>query len=370
MRYLILSDIHSNDEALAAVLCARARASVSTASWCSATSSATARDPNQVVDADPQHPASRKRIDPRQPRQGGLRGRLGRPLQPGGADGGALDDRTAHAREPTSSCEALPLGPDDRSRTRFAICHGSPLDEDAYVFSDFDAYVNFRDHRRGGDLLRPQPHPVDLLPRAARHPGRASCGASACATQLEEGMRYLINPGSIGQPRDRNAAAAYAIYDADERIVHFDRVPYPVEKTREKIYKAGLPAHPRRSPPRGRLRNIIRPVQGRLRLAKLRHGLPRPRGGVPARHRLRGASPRGPRPGDADRRRRDRRDVDLGPDSDAVAGARVHVPRRGGTGAARAGGPARLRGADARGGRVGERRGGPRPRGARARPDR
>ena len=58
---------------------------------------------------------------------------------------------------------------------------------------------------------------------------------------LKEGMRYLINPGSIGQPRDRNAAAAYALYDAEERVVYFDRVPYPAEKTREKIYKAGLP---------------------------------------------------------------------------------------------------------------------------------
>ena len=58
---------------------------------------------------------------------------------------------------------------------------------------------------------------------------------------LQKGLRYLINPGSIGQPRDRNSAAAYAIYDADEHVVHFDRVPYAAEKARDKIYKAGLP---------------------------------------------------------------------------------------------------------------------------------
>jgi len=58
---------------------------------------------------------------------------------------------------------------------------------------------------------------------------------------LRPGLRYLINPGSIGQPRDRNAAASYAIYDSKAHVVHFDRVPYPAEKTRDKIYKAGLP---------------------------------------------------------------------------------------------------------------------------------
>jgi predicted phosphodiesterase len=59
--------------------------------------------------------------------------------------------------------------------------------------------------------------------------------------RLQKDRRYLINPGSIGQPRDRNAAASYAIYDADEGVVHFDRVPYPTERARDKIFKAGLP---------------------------------------------------------------------------------------------------------------------------------
>ncbi len=46
----------------------------------------------------------------------------------------------------------------------------------------------------------------------------------------------------VGQPRDRIPHASYAIYDATERVVHFDRVPYDVQSARRKIYRAGLPA--------------------------------------------------------------------------------------------------------------------------------
>lgn len=54
------------------------------------------------------------------------------------------------------------------------------------------------------------------------------------------GYRAIINPGGVGQPRDGDSRAAFMIYDT-ERGFEFYRVPYPVEKTQEKIIKAGLP---------------------------------------------------------------------------------------------------------------------------------
>jgi diadenosine tetraphosphatase ApaH/serine/threonine PP2A family protein phosphatase len=54
-------------------------------------------------------------------------------------------------------------------------------------------------------------------------------------------VRYLINPGSIGQPRDGNPLASYAIYDSDSKVVTINRMEYRVAQTQEKILKAGLP---------------------------------------------------------------------------------------------------------------------------------
>jgi len=53
--------------------------------------------------------------------------------------------------------------------------------------------------------------------------------------------RYIVNPGSVGQPRDNNPDAAFAIYDTEERTVTFRRVPYDVALTQRQMDKAGLP---------------------------------------------------------------------------------------------------------------------------------
>jgi diadenosine tetraphosphatase ApaH/serine/threonine PP2A family protein phosphatase len=52
----------------------------------------------------------------------------------------------------------------------------------------------------------------------------------------------LVNPGSVGQPRDGNPAAAFAVVDLSRPAVRFERVPYDVESTQAKILWAGLPA--------------------------------------------------------------------------------------------------------------------------------
>lgn len=58
---------------------------------------------------------------------------------------------------------------------------------------------------------------------------------------LAPGQRLIVNPGGVGQPRDGNPRAAYAIYDSDAQTIEFHRVPYPVDITQQKIRAAGLP---------------------------------------------------------------------------------------------------------------------------------
>jgi predicted phosphodiesterase len=53
--------------------------------------------------------------------------------------------------------------------------------------------------------------------------------------------RWLLNPGSVGQPRDGDPRAAYLVLDLDARRALFRRVPYPIERTQEEIREQGLP---------------------------------------------------------------------------------------------------------------------------------
>lgn len=60
--------------------------------------------------------------------------------------------------------------------------------------------------------------------------------------QLDPDARYIINPGSVGQPRDGDPRAAYAVWDTDARTIRFNRVQYDVQATQRKMHEAGLPA--------------------------------------------------------------------------------------------------------------------------------
>jgi diadenosine tetraphosphatase ApaH/serine/threonine PP2A family protein phosphatase len=59
--------------------------------------------------------------------------------------------------------------------------------------------------------------------------------------ELASDTAYLVNPGSVGQPRDENPEAAFAIFDSEEQVVLYRRTPYDIEKAQAKIRAAGLP---------------------------------------------------------------------------------------------------------------------------------
>lgn len=61
------------------------------------------------------------------------------------------------------------------------------------------------------------------------------------AIDIKEGNKYIINVGSVGQPRDGNPQAAYCIYDTDAKIAQMKRIDYDVQTARKKIIARGLP---------------------------------------------------------------------------------------------------------------------------------
>jgi len=58
---------------------------------------------------------------------------------------------------------------------------------------------------------------------------------------LSPDNRYLINPGSVGQPRDGDPRAAFLVYDSTDHFIIFHRVEYDIRKCQDKVIRAGLP---------------------------------------------------------------------------------------------------------------------------------
>ena len=121
------------------------------------------------------------------------------------------------------------------------ICHGAPFDEDYYIFGEFDAAEAFSYFQTPVCFFGHTHFPFVYAEKDQIVEGTFLEGKSN-EVKLEKGVRYLINPGSVGQPRDRNPMAAFAIYDSDARTVKFYRVEYDVAEAQRKILEQNLPS--------------------------------------------------------------------------------------------------------------------------------
>jgi diadenosine tetraphosphatase ApaH/serine/threonine PP2A family protein phosphatase len=122
----------------------------------------------------------------------------------------------------------------------FAVAHGTPIDEDAYIFGEIEALNVFRQTAFALCFFGHSHFPVvfGLSPEAIQ---TVLTAPPAFRYRLQPGVRYLVNPGSIGQPRDGVPLASFAIFDSETRTVAIYRLPYRIEKTQQKILDAGLP---------------------------------------------------------------------------------------------------------------------------------
>lgn len=132
---------------------------------------------------------------------------------------------------------ALPQGPTLVDGT-FEICHGSPVDEDEYIFDELDARRAI-DASRNRLCLFGHTHVAMVFQLQGRAIGLLT--PSTEGLKLDADAKYLVNPGSVGQPRDADPRAAYALFDAGTSTIEMIRLDYPVEKTQEKMAAAGLP---------------------------------------------------------------------------------------------------------------------------------
>lgn len=239
MRALILSDIHANIDALDAVLEAAPEHDVV---WNLGDVVGYGATPNEVID--------RVRV-------------LGKTFVRGNHDRACSGQISLADFNPVASRAArwtkevltpehvdwllhMARGPVMPDGPQVSCMHGSNLDEDQYVLSVRDAWlplkesatrINFFGHTHvqggfatnGEDWFKLDPVYVNDNDR------------DMSELELRQGARYLINPGSIGQPRDRDWRAAFALYDDQRMIVEFHRVPYDFRMAQMRIMRAGLP---------------------------------------------------------------------------------------------------------------------------------
>lgn len=119
----------------------------------------------------------------------------------------------------------------------FTILHGAPQDEDEYIVTEMEANdaaphlntpISFfgHTHLQGGFMI---------------HRNGVRRIVDADLEVADGSLLYLVNPGSVGQPRDGDPRAAYALYDTAEKVIAFHRTEYDIDSVYRKIVGASLP---------------------------------------------------------------------------------------------------------------------------------
>lgn len=237
MRYLILSDIHGNWEALEAVIAA-ARVDGFEHILCCGDVVGYGADPNAVTDFIRSSAAFVVRGNHDKACVGLENLDWFNPV----AKTSAIWTSSVLRFENADWLKKMPKGP--VRVQNFQILHGSPLDEDEYLMQTGEvaqlagylgAQISFfgHTHVQGAFVFQPGGG-VKRLQGVTRKVDREEI-------QLDPGSAYLINPGSVGQPRDNDPRAAWCVFHFEEKRVVYRRVAYDVKGAQAKIREAKLP---------------------------------------------------------------------------------------------------------------------------------
>jgi diadenosine tetraphosphatase ApaH/serine/threonine PP2A family protein phosphatase len=232
MRVVIISDVHSNLVALETVLAAVRSYD---ALWCLGDTIGYGPRPNECIDLMRKHAsvaitgnhdlACLEKID----------------LTDFNPDARKANLWNGNQLTPENRAWLEPLPPMHRVDDRFTIVHGSPRepiweyllmpDQARENFPLFDTQIAFMGHSHVqlGFRLTTDGRCDRFLPESGR------------IFDLNGTRRFLLNPGSVGQPRDQDPRAAYALLDTEAGTIRFNRVEYDIAKTQRQMQEAGLP---------------------------------------------------------------------------------------------------------------------------------
>ncbi len=234
MRYAILADIHSNLEALRTVLEHLKQQGGADAFWCLGDIVGYGPDPEECLQ---------------------LLRELGTLSIAGNHDWAATGDIDITDFNPDAAAAArwtaAALSPESRLYLKslplilrqdpFTLAHGSPRDPVwEYVVSPQIAQANFPRFETPYCLVGHSHVPLAFVLEPTS--GSALLMEMPDEAPLKLGAaRLIINPGGVGQPRDGDPRASYAVYDSAEMAIYHYRVPYDIAATQQKMQRLGLP---------------------------------------------------------------------------------------------------------------------------------
>jgi predicted phosphodiesterase len=122
----------------------------------------------------------------------------------------------------------------------FTLAHGSPREPIwEYVISTGIARENFKRFKTPYCLVGHSHRPMVFI---SEEKGECSAGDFSPRVKIALGdTRLIVNPGSVGQPRDGDPQASYAMYDSDMMLLRLFRVPYDVQETQDRMVERNLP---------------------------------------------------------------------------------------------------------------------------------
>ena len=233
MRILVISDIHANYSALEAVLDAAGRVD---AVWCMGDLVGYGPDPNQCINAIRSLPnltcilgnhdaAALYRID----------------LAAFNYDARLSLKWMINTITETNK-EFLESLPETAIQNDCFMAHGSPRNPIwEYILDIYTAWSNFEEFSQKVCIIGHSHIPLAFLQNNIEN--SVTVRPLVAGDTLLTYNRVILNPGSVGQPRDHDPRAAYAIYYPDAGRWESYRVEYDIKSVQERIIKAGLPEH-------------------------------------------------------------------------------------------------------------------------------
>ena len=232
MRYLVLSDIHSNLEAFQSVL---DDAGPVDEIWCLGDVVGYGPDPNACVELL----RTRGHICIAGNHDWATLGKLDlRDFNPDAREAN-LWNRKQLTPENLAYLDALP---ETLVRGDFTLTHGSPRHPIwEYIIYPSTAEVNFQHFETAYCLAGHTHTPVIFRLQTGSETVAEALPPALDGAMALRGERLIINPGSVGQPRDGDPRASYALLDEEAMTIEHRRVAYPLETTQSKMTEHGLP---------------------------------------------------------------------------------------------------------------------------------